>query len=73
MVDKLLTKDYRQRPDIEQILMHPSMTGWIKKLNIDVPSAESLKIGPKKPKEARSVEPVSKLETKISPLRVKAK
>jgi hypothetical protein len=51
MVDNLLIKDYRQRPDIEQILRHPAMVERMKKLSIELPSVESLKIAPKKGKE----------------------
>lgn len=55
MVDKLLIKDYRQRPDIEEILRHPAMVERIKKLSIEIPTSESLKIAPKKPKEPKMV------------------
>lgn len=55
MVDKLLIKDYRQRPDIEEILRHPAMVERMKKLSIELPTSDSLKIAPKKPKEPKMV------------------
>jgi len=55
LVDKLLIKDYRQRPDIEEILRHPAVVERMKKLSIELPLAENLKIAPKKPKEPKMV------------------
>lgn len=52
MVDKLLTKDYRQRPDIDEILRHPAVVERMKKLGIEPPRSDQLKIAPKKQKEA---------------------
>jgi len=44
LVEKLLTKDYRKRPDIEQILRLDSMTEKMRLYGYEAPSAESLKI-----------------------------
>ena len=43
MVDKLLTKDYRARPDIEQILRYDSMMEKMRLYGYDLPSIEQLK------------------------------
>lgn len=55
MVDTLLTKDYRQRPDIEDILRHPSMVERMRKMGLEVPTPESLKIQKKKPRETKEM------------------
>ncbi len=44
VVEKLLTKDYRKRPDIEQILRFDSMVEKMKLYGYTLPSLESLKI-----------------------------
>ena len=43
MVEKLLTKDYRKRPDIEQILRLESVAEKMRLYGLEVPSLESLK------------------------------
>lgn len=59
MIDALLIKDYRQRPDIEQILRHPAMSERMKKMSIELPSTESLKIAPKKTKDTPKMIPIA--------------
>ena len=44
LVDKLLTKDYRQRPDIDQILRFDSVLEKMRLYGYEAPSSESLKI-----------------------------
>lgn len=47
MVDRLLIKDFRQRPTIEQILHMDSMAEKMRLYGYEVPTAEALKIKPK--------------------------
>lgn len=51
LVDKLLTKDYRTRPDIEQILRFDSTSEKMRLYGYTLPKAETLKF-PAKPKAA---------------------
>jgi len=48
VVEKLLTKDYRRRPDIEEILRFESMTEKMRLYGYTLPAAESLKFAPKR-------------------------
>lgn len=54
MVEKLLTKDYRQRPDIEQILRYDSMTEKMRMLGYSLVPIEQLKFKPKSGQERSS-------------------
>ena len=58
MVDKLLTKDYRVRPDIEQILRLDSMTEKMRLYGYQVTPIEQLKIN-RHVRPIRSQEPSS--------------
>ena len=53
MIDNLLIKDYRKRPEIDEILNSPVMIERMKKFQIECPTSESLKIAPKKGKESK--------------------
>ena len=57
MIDNLLIKDYRKRPDIDEILNSPVMIERMKKLQIECPTSESLKIAPKKDKGPKKDQP----------------
>ena len=48
MVDRLLIKDYRKRPAIDEILKLPAMAERMARMNYEVPSMESLKMAAKK-------------------------
>lgn len=58
MVDKLLTKDYRVRPDIEQILRYDCMTEKMRLYGYQVIPIEQLKIN-RHVRPIRSQEPSS--------------
>lgn len=45
LVNKLLTKDYRTRPDIEQVLRMDSVAEKMRLYGYELPSVESLKLG----------------------------
>lgn len=45
LVDRLLTKDYRKRPDIEEVLRMDSVVEKMRQYGYEKPSAESLKFG----------------------------
>ena len=57
MIDNLLIKDYRKRPEIDEILNSPVMIERMKKLQIECPTSESLKIAPKKDKGPKKDQP----------------
>jgi NIMA (never in mitosis gene a)-related kinase 1/4/5 len=48
MVDRLLIKDYRKRPAIDEILKLPAMSERMARMNYEVPSFESLKMAAKR-------------------------